>query len=181
MVRAYYYNDTPEDQRYPHEYDPSRPVSLETLERIGVKYRAIPVEGHEQAIDDVAKELDYKNRDDINVTKEGLGDLYESKIKGFFEEHLHEDEEIRYIAGGSGFFDVRESPSDQWIRIAVEAGDLLVLPAGIYHRFTLDTNDKLSAKRLFKDEPKWTPINRSQKTDENPYRVEYLRSIGLSA
>lgn len=46
-------------------------------------------------------------RDQINVTPEGLGEAYESKIRQFFDEHLHDDEEIRFIVGGSGFFDVR--------------------------------------------------------------------------
>ena len=65
--------------------------------------------------------------------------LFLSQIKSFYHEHLHSDEEIRFIIGGGGYFDVRDR-KDQWIRIYCEKNDLIVLPAGIYHRFTIDKN-----------------------------------------
>ncbi|KDQ15105.1 hypothetical protein BOTBODRAFT_32082 [Botryobasidium botryosum FD-172 SS1] len=179
-MRAYIYDNEPTDQRLPHETSPSQPISVEALNKLGVLYWNIPVEGDwEQEINKVAEERSYKNRDTINVSKEGLGDAYESKIRSFFEEHLHEDEEIRYIIEGSGFFDVRDVELDQWIRIAITPGDLLVLPAGIYHRFTLDEANNIKALRLFKDEPKWVPHPRSAETEVNPYRQQYLQSRGI--
>ncbi|PFH52436.1 hypothetical protein AMATHDRAFT_140242 [Amanita thiersii Skay4041] len=180
-MRAYYYDNLPGDQRLPHDAIPSQPVSLDTLKSLNVDYWSIPIEGYETKINEIAKERDYKNRDEINISKEGLGDAYEEKIKGFFREHMHEDEEIRYILSGSGFFDVRETPSDVWVRIAVEPGDLLVIPSGIYHRFTLDERNNIRALRLFKDEAKWVPHNRGDETDANPYRLDYLKKIGIMA
>ena len=50
------------------------------------------------------------------------------------------------------------------------------MPAGSYHRFTTDENNYIKAMRLFKDEPKWTPLNRGAETDGNEHRRMYLET-----
>lgn len=83
-MRAYYFDNVPGDQRLLH--DSGRAVSVEQLQKIGVLYWHLP-STEDSAVDEIAREREYKNRDTINVSKAGLGELYEAKIKGFFEEY----------------------------------------------------------------------------------------------
>jgi 1,2-dihydroxy-3-keto-5-methylthiopentene dioxygenase len=93
-----------------------------------------------EEVDKLAAARGYKNRDEITISPTTMGDVYEEKVKSFFNEHLHEDEEIRYILDGSGFFDVR-GKEDEWVRIKLDKFDLMIMPAGIYHRFTTDESN----------------------------------------
>ena len=167
-MKAYYYSGEG-DQRLPHE---GLPVPSEHLSNLGIlTWSNCPL----SEVDSIAQERGYSNRDEITISPTLLPD-YEKKVKGFFNEHLHEDEEIRYILDGEGYFDVRDK-EDTWIRMSMTKGDVAVLPAGIYHRFTTGESNYIKAMRLFKDSPKWVPLNRSQEIDENKYRQEYVASI----
>ncbi|XP_050039079.1 acireductone dioxygenase [Dermacentor andersoni] len=177
MVRAWYMDDDlSTDQREEHQLDPPVPVALDEIrEKSGVLYWKLNADTYEKdgELEKIRKERGYSYTDVIEISKDKLPN-YEEKIKTFFQEHLHSDEEIRFVLAGSGYFDVRDC-NDKWIRIEVTKGDLLVLPAGIYHRFTLDKQNYIKAMRLFVGEPVWTPINRP--ADDHPARSQYLETL----
>ncbi|XP_046350912.1 1,2-dihydroxy-3-keto-5-methylthiopentene dioxygenase-like [Haliotis rufescens] len=176
MVRAWFMDSSDTDQRQPHMQEPPQFVDLATLRELaGVEYYQMDADGYleNSALKKLREDRGYSYEDLIEIKKDTLPN-YEVKIKAFFEEHLHSDEEIRLIIDGSGYFDVRDK-DDKWIRIECVKGDLLILPAGIYHRFTLDTKNYIKAVRLFVGEPVWTPINRP--ADDHPARINYVKTV----
>ena len=172
VIQAWYMDDSDEDQRLPHHREPKQFVSIDRLAELGIFSWRLNSDGYEndEALKKIREARGYNYMDICDICPEKLPN-YEAKIKSFFEEHLHTDEEIRYCGSGSGYFDVRDE-KDQWIRIAVKKGGMIVLPAGIYHRFTLDTDNYIKALRLFVGEPVWTPYNRPH--DHLPARIEYV-------
>ncbi|PVU96181.1 hypothetical protein BB561_001336 [Smittium simulii] len=171
-MRAYYYSEDNTDKTFSH--DSGKNVSQQQLEECGVYY--FQTKGSDQdkdnQINSISVERKYNSYDIVRLSSETLD--IDDKLNMFFDEHLHEDEEIRYILEGSGYFDIRNL-NDTWIRIVVEKNDLIILPAGIFHRFTLDSNRFIVAKRLFKENPSWIPISRKDAV-ENSFRNSYLIS-----
>ncbi|XP_058212117.1 acireductone dioxygenase 2 [Rhododendron vialii] len=175
VLEAWYMDDSTEDQRLPHHREPKEFVSLDKLSELGVLSWRLDADNYEadEELKKIRAERGYSYVDFIEVCPEKLPN-YEEKIKNFFEEHLHTDEEIRYCLAGSGYFDVRDR-NDAWIRVWVKKGGMIVLPAGIYHRFTLDSNNYIKAMRLFIGDPIWTPFNRPH--DHLPARKGYLETF----
>ncbi|KAI9571810.1 1,2-dihydroxy-3-keto-5-methylthiopentene dioxygenase [Boletus coccyginus] len=156
-MRAYYFDGLPGDQTLPH--DSGVPVSNAALAEIGVILWHVPISTSEtddyNTVDTIARDREYKT------------------LKIFYSEHMYEEEEIRYVLEGGGFFDVHEQATNKWIRLAVNAGDLVLLPAGIYHRFTLDERNMVKGRD-------WVPHYRGEAADNNPHRVGYLKSIAAN-
>lgn len=176
MVKLYFHDnlDTPDD--FTDAHDSGIPVSLDHLATIGVFYKQID---NMDDLNAIAKERNYRNRDVVKLNLEKFNNdevAYNNLMKKFYTEHFHEDEEIRYIVNGEGYFDVRDN-DEKWIRAKLDKFDLLILPAGIYHRFTLTSEKKdVEAIRLFKDEPKWEAINRTENR-ASLARDEYVKQI----
>ena len=164
-------SDEETDQRKPHRQSPNVPATPQQLRDLGVLCWKVPPDTDHGAkrLDAIKKVRGYSYEDTIDVCPEKL-ENYEAKIKRFYE--------IRYVVSGSGFFDVRDA-EDRWIRIHTKEGDLVVLPEGIYHRFTLDEGNKIVANRLFVGEPVWKPHNRpvQESGEAAPSRAKYVKEF----
>jgi 1,2-dihydroxy-3-keto-5-methylthiopentene dioxygenase len=163
-VIAWYMDDSDEDQRATHQIDSNHFLSVSDLDKYGVvSWSGISGPGNyyillqiktnynrfhnltsdDPRLDEIKKERGYTYTDIVTISPDKLPD-YDTKIKNFYREHIHYDEEIRFILEGNGYFDIRDE-QDRWIRISLEKGDMIVLPEGIFHRFTCDANNYAKA------------------------------------
>jgi 1,2-dihydroxy-3-keto-5-methylthiopentene dioxygenase len=95
MPKAYYIDNNEE-------------VDATILTQLGVLYWKIDADNWEKEgiLPQICKDRGYTYKDFVNSNN--IPNLKE-KLAIFFEEHLHDDEEIRFFVDGSGFFDVRNN------------------------------------------------------------------------
>ncbi|CAB3400956.1 unnamed protein product [Caenorhabditis bovis] len=175
---AYYMAEADENNQFDElRLNPNRDVSEDDLRKIGIETTKVDFDDPnvEENLEKLIKQYDMHHRDEIHISKDTLPD-FEAKLKIFFDEHLHNDAELRIIKKGVGYFDVRDA-NEKWIRIPVKRGDFVFLPAGIYHRFTPDVKKDVVAIRLFRNNPKWEAHSRSVDGDLQDERKQYLQEI----
>ncbi len=135
--------------------------STADLTKVGVVAERLPVDpaAFQPPLDQLKAERGYVEQDEIELHPD-TPNLDQICAK-FVDEHLHTDDEVRYVLEGEGIFDIR-SIDDQWMRITVEQGDLLVVPANLHHRFFLTERKHIRCVRLFKDSAGWVPHYRDE-------------------
>jgi len=99
---------------------------------------------------------------DVNADTPGL----EAMLARFNIEHLHDEDEVRYIIAGSGLFHIHPK-NGPVVAIEVEAGDLIRVPRGTLHWFDLCADRRIRAIRLFQDKSGWTPHYSGSGIDRN--------------
>lgn len=139
--------------------DESQALDAATLAAHGIFYRALPVDpaGYQPHLEELRRERGYGTQDEVALSPET--ENLDAICARFAEEHLHEDDEVRFVLAGEGIFDIR-SNDDRWMRVVVEPGDLIVVPAGKYHRFLLTDSTTIRCVRLFQDPAGWVPVYR---------------------
>ncbi len=113
---------------------------------------------YQPELDALSARCGYCMQDVITLTP--CTDQLDAMLQKFDREHSHSDDEVRFVLTGAGVFDIR-SRTDAWMRIVVEAGDLIVVPHDRYHRFELTAQKSIHCLRLFKDVAGWAPVYRS--------------------
>lgn len=130
--------------------------TVEDLQQVGVFYRHLSTDAaaYEPAIAELCQRGGYTARDEVSLSPStpNLSTLLDK----FKDEHLHDEDEVRFVLQGEGIFDLR-SKDDRWMRAQVTAGDVLVVPRGLYHRFFLTDSCSIRCVRLFQDPTGWKP------------------------
>jgi 1,2-dihydroxy-3-keto-5-methylthiopentene dioxygenase len=88
---------------------------------------------------------------DVNPTTPNL----DAMLARFDKEHTHDEDEVRFILSGRGIFFLHIG--GRVASVEVGPGDMLRVPRGTTHWFTLCEDRRIRAVRWFQDTAGWTP------------------------
>jgi len=115
------------------------------------------LEAYAAEIDEMKRLGGYTTADVIDVTTETPG--LETMLARFDKEHTHSEDEVRFILAGRGIFflNLPTETGGKVVSVEVHPGDMLRVPQGTTHWFTLCADRRIRAIRWFQDTTGWTP------------------------
>lgn len=140
--------------------DNGQNITAEELRSNGIDYEPLDVNNYQADLDRIKEKNNYVTQDIVEITPQ-MPNL-EAILAKFDKEHLHTDDEVRFVLSGSGIFDIR-AKNDRMMRVEVYAGDYISVPANRYHLFYCTEEKAIRCVRLFKDNSGWTPLYRTDR------------------
>jgi 1,2-dihydroxy-3-keto-5-methylthiopentene dioxygenase len=125
-----------------------------SLDRVGADASADEVlAAYSDEIAEMKRRGGYVTADviDVNPATPNL----ETMLAKFDKEHTHDEDEVRFILAGRGIFFLHLG--DRVVSVEVGPGDMLRVPRGTTHWFTLCEDRRIRAIRWFQDTTGWTP------------------------
>jgi 1,2-dihydroxy-3-keto-5-methylthiopentene dioxygenase len=111
------------------------------------------LDAYRAEIEEMKRRGGYVTADVIDVTPDTPN--LEAMLAKFDKEHTHSEDEVRFILAGRGiFFLVLD---ERVASVEVGPGDMLRVPRGTKHWFTLCEDRRIRAIRWFQDTSGWTP------------------------
>ncbi|TVY02298.1 1,2-dihydroxy-3-keto-5-methylthiopentene dioxygenase [Cohnella terricola] len=108
---------------------------------------------YDAEIRDLAGRRGYKTWDIIALS-ESTPNLPEL-LKKFEQVHTHTEDEVRAITAGRGIFIIKGDEATGYFDVELSAGDVISVPEGQPHFFTLMDNKAIVAVRLFIEPAGW--------------------------
>lgn len=102
---------------------------------------------------------------------------YEEELDRFKRPHFHYTDEIRFIKAGGCYFDI-QSVTGEWVRLRLQSGDAIFLPAGLFHCVFLDEKQHVKVSGYFRSRglgDEYVPIYACE--DNHPVKALYYSSI----
>jgi len=134
--------------------DTGEAIDGATLDAEGIHYQDLTLGAHQGPLAELMEANGYVTQDEVALRPD-TPKLDEICAK-FVDEHLHTEDEVRFVLEGEGVFDIR-SRDDRWMQVKVEPGDLIVVPKDRHHRFYLTDQKTIRCARLFQDPSGWVP------------------------
>ena len=126
-----------------------------SLDRVGADASAEDVlRAYASEIDEMKRRGGYVTADviDVNPATPNL----DAMLAKFDKEHTHSEDEVRFILAGRGIFFL--NIQGKVASVEVEPGDMLRVPKGTTHWFTLCEDRRIRAIRWFQATSGWSPL-----------------------
>lgn len=111
------------------------------------------LDAYSDEIDAMKRLGGYVTADVIDVNRDTPN--LEEMLARFDKEHTHSEDEVRFILAGRGIFFLHLNGTV--VSVEVGPGDMLRVPQGTTHWFTLCEDRRIRAIRWFQDTTGWTP------------------------
>ena len=135
-----------------------------SLDRVGADAAAEDVlKAYASEIDGMKRKGGYVTADviDVNPATPNLDVM----LAKFDKEHTHSEDEVRFILAGRGIFFL--NIHGKVASVEVGPGDMLRVPRGTTHWFTLCEDRRIRAIRWFQETAGWTPEYTQSGVDRN--------------
>jgi len=135
-----------------------------SLDRVGADASADDVlKAYASEIEEMKRRGGYVTADVIDVSP-ATPDL-EKMLAKFDKEHTHSEDEVRFILRGRGIFFLNVQGTVASVEVG--PGDMLRVPKGTMHWFTLCEDRRIRAIRWFQQTAGWTPKYTGSGVDKN--------------